>query len=143
MLNKKTWMGAFVILVLGVMLTGCATAPSGINQSVEAVAITVNPGANESVIVIQRTRTAVASAVSMRVWINGDELASGIRNGNEIQIIVPNGEHTIQAGSTSVDRGNSITFSVNEEAIFFFAEPRMGALSARFNLTTRGSRPLL
>jgi len=129
-----------LVLLLGllVVLFSCASAPLG----VESISLTVNPGLNESVVIIQRAKTAVGSAIPMRVWINETDAASGIRSGNEIQLIVPNGQHTIQAGSTNIDRGNSITFDVNDEVIVFLAEPRMGVMAARFNLTQIGKRNL-
>ena len=129
---------ALFALVIGLAITGCASTPPETGPLAETVVLTVSPGLNESVIVIQRNRTHVGSVIPMRVWVNGEDAASGIRNGDEIQLIVANGEYTIQAGSTNVDKGNLITFNVNGEAIIFSAEPRMGLLAARFNLAQTG-----
>ena len=78
----------------------------------------------------------------MKVWVDGTEAASGIRNGQEIKLIVSDGEHLIQAGSSNADKGDSVTFSVAGDEIIFFAEPKMGAFSARFQLTETGKRKL-
>jgi len=144
MKKGKSFLISVFLISLGMIMffTGCTSSPSVTEGSGEGIAITVSPGPNQSVVVIQRKRSSVAAAMSMKVWLNNEEVASGIRNGNEIQLIVPNGEHRLQAGSTTVDRGNEVTFTVNGEAIFFLAEPRMGALSARFSLAQIGKRRL-
>jgi len=131
-----------LLIVLSIVFFGCASAPAGNAQSVEEIALAVNAGSNESILVFQRKKTFVGSAVPMRIWMNDIELASGIRNGEEIQIVIPNGEHTIQAGSSSVDKGNKIIVFAENEMILFYAEPAMGAFAARFNLTQLGKKKL-
>ena len=141
-MNKKIMFLTIVVVVLSTVLFSCASAPVGNDQMVEAIYQTVDVGYDESILVIQRRRTMVASAISMRIWMNGIELTSGIRNGQEIQIVIPNGEHNIQAGSTGRDRGNTITFFADNDLLLFYAEPAMGGLTARFNLTQLGRRNL-
>ncbi|MCL2186957.1 MAG: hypothetical protein FWB86_14080 [Treponema sp.] len=114
------------------LITGCASAPAKIQGT---GALTVSPGQNESVVVVQRVSSFTGSAIPMRVWINNEEVVSGIRNGGEFQLIIPNGQHTIQAGSSGVDKGNNVVFVANGEAIYFNAVPRMGVIASRFNLT--------
>ena len=130
----------FIILAVTFVTSGCASAPAG-NQ-IEKIALTVNPGEDESIVIIQRKKTGAGSMIPMRIWIDDADAASGIKNGNQIQLIVPNGEHKIQAGSSPVDKGNVINFTADGEAILFFAEPKMGLLAARFDLNQVGKRKL-
>ena len=125
-----------VLLSISIITTGCATT------SVVTDVSSVMPGPNESVIVVQRKSTILGVAVSMTVWVDGAEAASSIRSGKEVRIIIANGEHTIQAGSTAIDKGKSVSFSVVEEEITFFAEPYIGLIAARFKLTQTGKRKL-
>ena len=129
-----------VLLYLSIFIAGCASVPAG--TDISTVALTVNPGPNESVIVVQRERKTTGSAISMKVWVNGEEKSSSIRNGQMVQLIIPNGEHTIQAGGSSIERGNEVMFSVNKEIIFFSAKPQVGLVAPRFRLTQTGKRTL-
>ena len=90
---------------------------------------------NESVIVLQRKKTIVGIAISMKVWVDDIEVASSIRNGQNVRINIANGDHLIKAGSTFVDKGKGVPFSVIGEEITFFAEPQVGILASRFKLT--------
>ena len=125
-------------LCIGILLAGCASAPA----ETETKAPDLIPGQNESLVVIQRKKTMAGAAMSMRVWVDEAEAASGIRNGQEIKLIVANGEHVIQAGSSNTDKGDSVTFSVAGEEITFYAEPQMGVWGARFKLTETGRSKL-
>ena len=111
-----------------VFFTDCASVPT-------EPAMDIFPGLNESVAVIQRKKTMAGAAMSMKVWLDDVELASSVRSGQEIKIIISDGEHSIKAGSSSVDTGAAVSFTVAGEEITFFAEPQMGVLGARFKLT--------
>jgi hypothetical protein len=126
------FLAVLTVLAIGIIMAGCATTPVG--TDVPAVI----PGENESVIVVRRKSTFVGSAVSMTVWVNDVEVASSIGNGQEVRLIVTDGEHLIQAGSTAIDKGKSVSFSASGEELTFFAEPQMGLISARFKLTQTG-----
>lgn len=78
----------------------------------------------------------------MKVWVDDTEVASSIRSGQEVKLIITDGEHSIQAGSTAIDKGTAVSFSVTGEEITFFAEPQMGIAAARFKLTQSGKRNL-
>ena len=125
-------------LFIGIILAGCASTPA----ETETQAPDLSPGQNESVIIIQRKKTMAGAAVSMKVWVDEAETTSGIRSGQEIRLIVSDGEHLIQAGSSNTDRGDSVTFYAAGEEITFFAEPQMGVWAARFKLTETGRRKL-
>jgi P pilus assembly chaperone PapD len=135
--NSTTMFLAFLtVLSISIIMAGCATNSVGLDVSA------VIPGENESVIVVQRKSTVVGSAVSMTVWVDGVEVASSVRNGQEVRFIIADGEHSIQAGSTSIDKGKSVSLSVVGEEITFFAEPQLGLIAARFKLTQTGKRGL-
>jgi len=116
-------------LVFSMLISACATT-GGTKESVP-----VYPGDGESIVTIQRKSTMVGAAVKMKIWIDGEEVISDIKNGMEVKLLVADGEHNIQAGSTNIDRGEAIIFSASGEEIVFFAEPQMGVLAARFKLT--------
>jgi hypothetical protein len=126
-----------MVLSLVSFMTGCATT------SVETdVVPPMISGPNESVIVVQRQSTIIAFIIPMTLWVDNVKVASLINSGKEARIIIANGEHTIQAGSTNIDKGKAVSFSVVEEQITFFAEPKMGIIFARFKLTQTGKRKL-
>jgi hypothetical protein len=125
------------VLAVIMVMVGCATAPVEIEETPPLI-----PGPNESVVVIQRKKAMAGAAISMTVWIDGAEAASSIRSGQEVKLLVANGGHSIQAGSSALDRGNEVSFSVTGEEIIFFAEPKMGVIAARFQLTQTGKRNL-
>ena len=128
-MNKKIMFLAVVVVVLSTVFFSCASAPRENIQAVDAVSLTVNAAEDESILVIQRRRIFAAAAIPMRIWMNGTELPYRIGSGQEIQIVIPNGEHTIQAGSSNVDRGNEITFFIDNNMILFFAQPAAGFLT--------------
>ena len=136
--SVKRFVMICMVLFAGIILAGCASTPA----ETGAKAPDVIPGQNESIIVIQRKKTMAGAAISMKVWIDEAETMSGIRNGQEVRLIVADGEHRIQAGSSAADKGDSVTFSVVGEEITFFAEPQMGLLAARFKLTETGKKEL-
>ena len=141
-MNRKIILSLILLLVFSIVFFGCASTPKEEVKGVDTISATVNAGSDESILVFQRKKSMMGAAISMKIWLNDVEVASGIKNGQEIQIVIPNGEHTLQAGSTNVDKGNTITFSADSEMIIFFAEPAMGAFAARFNLTQLGRRKL-
>jgi hypothetical protein len=98
------------------------------------------PGTGESLVTVQRSNTGFGGLVSMKIWIDNEEAAGSIKRGVRSFIVIPDGTHTIQTGTSNVDRGNTITFTVSGEEIIFMANPAMGFLSARFNLTETGRR---
>jgi hypothetical protein len=130
------FLATLTVLSIGIIMAGCATTPVG--TDVPAVI----PGENESVIVVWRKSTFVGSMVPMTIWVNDVEVASSIQNGQEVRFIIADGEHLIEAGSTAIDKGQSVSFSVFGEEISFFAEPQMGIMTARFKLTQTGKRKL-
>jgi large exoprotein involved in heme utilization and adhesion len=130
------FLATLAVPAIGILIAGCATTSAG--TYVPAMI----PGKNESVIVIRRKSTIVGSLASMKVWIDDVEVASSIRNGQEVKYIISDGEYSIQAGSSSVDKGQSVSFSVSGEEITFFAEPQTGVKAARFKLTQTGKRKL-
>jgi hypothetical protein len=123
-------------------ITSCASSPAANNPSIEIPELTVKPGQNESVLIIQRKDVFAGSFISMKVWVDDNEVASSIRSGQEVQLLIPDGKHSIRAGSTSVDKGKMIAFDVAGEVVIFLAEPKMGVFSARFNLTLAGKKHL-
>ena len=125
-------------LVTGFFLAGCKSAPPVAPQA--EIPPDMIPGPGESLVIVQRVKRAAGSMISMRVWIDGEIAAGGIKNGIISFIKVSDGEHTIQAGSTVVDRGNRITFTANSEEIVFRATPAFGLIAARFNLTETGRK---
>ena len=128
----------FSVLLVGIILAGCASAPAQTESNIpDPVA-----GPNESIIVIQRKKTMAGAAITMKLWIDETETTTTLKSGQEAKIVISNGEHVIQAGSSNVDKGPAVTFSVNSERIIFFAEPKMGAFSARFELTQTGKDKL-
>ena len=136
-MKKKSFMLAIAVLfVFSMLITACATT-GGTKESVP-----VYPGDGESIVTIQRKSTMAGAAIKMRIWIDGEEVISDIRNGKEAKLLVADGEHTIQAGSSNADKGEAIIFSVSGEEIVFFAEPQMGFIAARFKLTETGRKKL-
>ena len=137
MANKKLFLSPLAVLVIfGLFLIGCAS----VGQTPPPVP--VQPGIGESVVIVQRKSTFIGGGVGMRVWLNGNEIASKIMSGGEMKMVIPDGEHSIQAGNNNVDQGNLVVFIVDGEEIIFFAEPQMGLLAARFKLTQSGKRKL-
>jgi len=124
-----------VVIVFG--LAGCATTEYADETPADKIPV---PGA--SLLIVQRAKTPIGSAVRMKVWMDGEEVAGSIKNGVRTFVAIPNGSHTIQAGSTKLDHGNEITFVVNDEEIIFLAEPSMGLVAARFVLQETGKRKL-
>jgi len=129
-------MKKMVLILLAVfVLFGCSSTPDSANISETEIPADKRPGQGEALITVNRIQTFAGSMISMTIWVNDEVVANGIRNGVTTYIVVPKGEYTIQAGSTSVDKGNAITFSINEnEEVVFQATPAMGALAARFRL---------
>jgi hypothetical protein len=135
----KGFAAVLMVLCVITMMAGCATTTP--SETEEALAVIAGP--NESVIVIQRKKTWVGSAtISMKVWVDDEETALSIRNSQTDRFIVADGEHSIRAGSTYIDRGDAVSFSAAGEEITFFAEPQVGVLGARFKLTQTGKRNL-
>jgi len=124
------------ILFAVIILAGCASTPT------ETGVPDVIPGQNESVIIVQRKKTMVGAAISMKIWIDEAEAASGMRSGQEVKLIIADGKHIIQAGSSAVDKGDSVTFFVTSEEITFFAEPQFGLLAAGFKLAETAKRSM-
>jgi hypothetical protein len=123
----------FGLLVLsGILAAGCATTGSAGQLSL---------GPDESVVVVQREKTVVGAAISMRVYID-DEYRLSVGSGKTEKIIVSNGEHSIWVGSTKIDSSSSLPFMVYSEEITFFAVPKFGLLAADFELTQTGKREL-
>jgi hypothetical protein len=91
--------------------------------------------------VVQRQKTFKGSAIAMRVYIDGEYILS-VGNGKTERIIVPNGEHSIWAGSTKIDSSSSLPFMVYSEEITFSAVPKFGLIAADFELTQTGKREL-
>jgi hypothetical protein len=126
-----------MVLSIGIIMAGCATTPAVTDIPV--------PGQNESLIIIQRKNSFIGSAVTMKVWVDGLQLASTIRNGREIMFIVADGEHTMQGGrggGTRSEMGPLVTFSAIGEEITFFAEVHVTMLTSGFKLTQTGRRKL-
>ena len=131
---KKQWawiMKTSVFLAFVIMLLGCASTG---NYSEEIPADLI-PGPGQSLVTVQRSNSGLGGAIKMQIWIDDEEVAGSIKRGVRTFIAVSNGEYTIQAGSTRVDMGNQITFSVQDEEVAFLAEPAMGLIAARFNLS--------
>ena len=131
--NFKGFVAVLLVLLAGIILAGCASTPA--EMEVEGPAITVGP--NESVVVIQRKKSAAGGPLSMKVWVDDVETTE-VKNGQVISFAIPDGDHEIQAGSSYVDRGQAVFVSLQGEKVTFFAEPKMGVFSARFNLTQTG-----
>jgi hypothetical protein len=130
---KRILIGA---VALSVILMNCATTKT----ESESTPLTVGP--DESIVVVQRKKTAYARIESMKIYID-DEYKTSIANGKTARIIVPNGEHLIWAGSTTVDRSRKLPFTVQSEEITFFASPRIGGvLSTRFELIRKEKKEL-
>jgi hypothetical protein len=139
MAKNNLWSGLPVMVLVFIVLGGCVTTgPATVGTQRGIDSLNVIPGPNESVIIVQRAKSVLGVAVPMQVWINDQPARRSIMVGQEVQVIVDNGTHTVQAGTTAIDRGNTVTLSVNQEATFFIAEPKMGLLAARFNLTQTG-----
>ena len=136
-MKKKLFiLGITVLFVFSMLITACAST-GGAKESVP-----VYPGDGESIVTIQRKSTMVGAAVKLKIWLDGEEVKSDIKNGMEVKLLVADGEHNIQAGSTNIDRGEAINFSAGGEEITFFAEPQMGVFAARFKLTETGRKKL-
>ena len=130
---EKQWLKIIkmsLFLAAAIILGGCAS--TGYSENIPNDMI---PGPGESLIAVQRSSSAFGGAIKMQIWIDDEEVAGSIKRGIRTFIVVPNGEYTIQTGSTRVDRGNEITFYVQDEEIAFLAEPAMGVIAARFNLS--------
>jgi len=125
------------------------TTPNSLAESDETPAlpegtwesVPVYPGDGESIVTIQRKSTMVGAAHKMKIWIDGEEVKSDIIKGMEVKLLVADGEHTIQADSSNINRGAAIIFTVSGEEIVIFAEP-MGLYGARFKLTETGKKKL-
>ena len=139
---RKVILAAVIILGITMLTTGCSSTPPVNQIDMDTIVLTKNPGENESVIVIQRKSIFTGSMIPMKVWINDEEAVSGIGNGSEVQLVLANGEYTIQAGSTGIDKGNKLSFIVENDVIVFSAEPKMGLLAARFDLAQAGKTKL-
>jgi len=81
---KRCLLGVVFMLLVG-LLVSCASIPVA-----EIVA-----GDNESLIVVQRTKNYVGSAIPIEVLINGRVVAS-LGSGGVTRFTVPNGQHTIK-----------------------------------------------
>jgi hypothetical protein len=129
----KFWVFALVLGVI-VLLSGCASANAGV------LVDPVIPKTGESLITVERRNTAAGAAVTMHVWVDDEEQMT-LKRGEIKQAAVPNGQHTIQAGSSWVDRGDALTVTLNSEEVSIFGEPAMGLFGARFKLTETGRKP--
>ena len=128
-----------LIMVFSLFLFGCASTPNNFSE----IPTDKIPGPGESLITIQCEKSGVGSMIRMKIWIDDEEIASGIKNGKRIHIIIPKGNHMIQAGSTGIDKGNSITFTtIDNEEILFLTKPAMGLFAARFNISETNRRIL-
>jgi hypothetical protein len=101
----------------------------------------VIPKMGESLITVERKNTIAGAAMTMYVWIDDVEQVA-LKRGEIKQVAVSNGQHTMQAGSSGVDKGETISITVNSENVSIFGEPTMGVLGARFKLTEMGRKPL-
>jgi hypothetical protein len=133
MKNFKSVVLFGALVLTGVMAAGCATTGAS------SVPSTLGP--DESVVVVQRKKSIAGSAISMRVYIDGEYKIS-VGNGRTERIIVPNGEHSIWGGSTKIDSSSSLPFMVYSEEITFFATPKFGLIAADFVLQQTGKREL-
>ena len=138
MAKKNLCLGILAMVLAFIVLGGCATTGPTVGAQRGIDSLNVIPGPNESVIIVQRSKSVLGVAVPMQVWIDDQPARRSIMVGQEVQVIVDNGTHTIQAGTTAIDKGNKVTLSINNEATFFIAEPKMGLLAAKFNLTQTG-----
>jgi hypothetical protein len=121
----------FVLMVSTLVILSCASSAEHTKQiSTDKM---LEPG--ESLVTVQRIRTFKGAIINMQIWVDDEKIVGGIKNGVQSSIVIPNGSHTIQAGSTKIDRGNKITFTVNDEEICFLANPVFGILATRFHLT--------
>jgi hypothetical protein len=132
MRNKYALFGILALAaVTGFFLAGCASAPPAEIKIPE----NMMPAPGESLVTVQRVKSMVGEIIKMQIWIDGEEITGSVINGGRRYITVPDGEHTIQAGSSEIDQGNQITFTANSEVIIFQATPAIGVITARFNLT--------
>jgi hypothetical protein len=134
---KKNLSVLFIGLILSLFFFSCASV-----EYSEEVPSDKMPGPGESLVTVQRSFVNFGGLVSMKIWIDNEEAAGSIKRGVRSFIVIPDGTHTIQTGTSNLDRGNTITFTVSGEEIIFMANPAMGFLSARFNLTETGRRKI-
>ena len=128
---------SLIVLVICFTVIACASSPSsdtGTAVTTGAIDQSVTPGPDESIIIVYRG--VGAPAVRMHVWFDGEEAFSLGPNGSSV-FTVKNGEHTIQAGSSNVDKGGILTFAANSEQITIGGSVAMGVWSARFTLSVR------
>jgi hypothetical protein len=135
--KKSMFIKIGVLLILFSFFLGCASVKYS-----ETIPEDKMPGAGESLITVQRAMSGYGMIINMQIWINDEEVVSGIKNGARSFIVVPNGTYTVQTGSNKIDRGNAITLTVNDEEVICLAQPAMGLLTARFNLKETGRRKL-
>jgi hypothetical protein len=134
---KKIVLLVFV-MSFSMFFFGCASSA----EHNEQIPADKTPGPGESLVIVQRISSFAGKVIKMQIWIDDEEVVGSIKNDVRSFIVIPNGSYTIQAGSTKIDRGNEITFTVNDEEISFQANPAFGIVTTRFNLTETGRRNL-
>jgi hypothetical protein len=92
-------------------------------------------GKDESLIVVKRKSVLTAAAVTLHIFLDG-QLRLSLKNGEQGQFSVSNGEHSILGffNRNYPGKGEEIGFSADSQQITFEAEPR-GVFNSYTNLT--------
>jgi hypothetical protein len=96
---KKTFL-VYLILSVGLALVfiSCASVNSVARDSRE-IKTNVTVGENESLVIVKRNVYYTGMAVSLAIFIDGEELAS-VKTGKNTSFVIPNGEHRIMVANS-------------------------------------------
>ena len=111
MKNKETWFGMlFMVLALGVVFVGCASAPVGAD---------LTPSNSQAVVSVTRQHSAYGSLAKWVILIDGVE-AGKVANNGKTNVLVDNGSHTIQLDWMGV-KTSILEFTADSNEILFWA----------------------
>ena len=111
MKKAQVWMGMFAVLVFGLAIGGCASAPVGADLS---------PSDSQAVVTVVRGSARSGAAVKWVIMIDGVE-AGRVGNNGTTRILVDNGQHSIQIVWSSVS-SDTIEFTAGSNELFFDAQ---------------------
>ena len=138
--NKSGFILFAVVLTLCFIFIGCVSVPDTVDTSTQEelapgkIDQSVKYGSGESIVVIRRLNLPLAFASKTIIWLD-EKPVFKLRNGYRRSMVVPNGKHTIQAGTSNTDKGSPLTFTVNSEQVVIDTWPTPGVMGARFGVT--------
>jgi len=111
MKKSHVWLGMFAVLVFGLAIGGCASAPVGADLS---------PSDSQAVVTVVRGSARSGAAIKWVIMIDGVE-AGRVGNNGTTRILVDNGQRSIQIVWSTV-ASDTLEFTADSNELFFGAQ---------------------